>query len=139
MITQWRERLMVSSLTLRSRKYDSGKLIWLGVLLGFLTLLGIFYTMPFVYALSTSLKANYQLSDRDGVVFPKTQATFNYHDQELKLYYVTVNGVKRQLAVLNPLRNHVMLIDPSNPEAAPIILPVNIVTLERVMSVDLHP
>jgi multiple sugar transport system permease protein len=137
-LTQWSERIKFRTYKPNSRKHDSWKLIGIGALFGFLTVLALFYLMPFLWAFTTSLKANHQLGDRDSVLIPKTQATFNYHGQNLKLYYVNSDGIRRQLAVLDPLRDHVKFIDPANPEEAPIILAVRIITLERVMSIEPH-
>jgi multiple sugar transport system permease protein len=110
--------------------------------------LGIFL-IPFLYMILTSLKTHLQMTELGAPLYPAAVATYSdtgantnsytlkvhrgaqygdfvvnmkdYAGQQLDVYTVTINGVKRNLALLKGFQTDAIFMDPANPKAAPIV------------------
>jgi multiple sugar transport system permease protein len=79
------------------------------------------YLFPMLFMLSTALMPASQTGDRHAPPYPAEQVRFDYQGQHLLIYNVPIDGETRQLAMLEAGRQESIFIDPSNPEAEPVI------------------
>jgi multiple sugar transport system permease protein len=109
---------------------------------GIATILLMGYLLPFVYMALTSVKTRDQIvASAKGSVLPMEQATFVYEGEEdpLLIYKVPLaDGTERELALLQPGRKDSTFIDPSNPDAEPIVWEGAWRTLDGVQSISPH-
>jgi multiple sugar transport system permease protein len=114
---------------------------WIGIgsLLALMTLLAIIFLSPLMFVVTSSLKSSEQMADPSRPVLPMSPETFAYQGAELPLYNVPIDGVTRQLALLQSRRSGSTFIDPANPDAGIIESPLRAAALTRVMRVDPNP
>jgi multiple sugar transport system permease protein len=119
-------------------KHDSRTLIGTGTVLALMTLVVVTFIAPFGFIATTSVKNVDQLALPESPVLPMTPRIFSYNGEALYIYRVPVDGVTRELALLQTRRSGSTFIDPDNPTAEPITVPMRAATLERVMDFDPH-
>jgi multiple sugar transport system permease protein len=79
------------------------------------------FLMPLGYMALTSLKDQTQMADPAAPLYPASPRTFTYEGQELQIYAVPIDGVVRELAIVQKGRESSEMIDPSNPGAGTFI------------------
>lgn len=93
--------------------------------IGTVTLIGLMvlsvFLMPLAYMSITAFKSYDQIIDAGSQIFPMKHKIFNYQGQDYPVYKVpTDNGIK-ELIVLEKIRDANVMLDPNNPNGAPII------------------
>src|SRR4051812_7270948 len=78
----------------------ASRLIAMGSLIAFVTLIALIYVSPFFYMLTTSFKSADQLADPNQPFLPETAVTIEYNGKTLPLYLVPVDGQTKKLALL---------------------------------------
>jgi len=82
----------------------------------------VIFLSPFLYMVFTALKSPDQLVAQGSPIFPATAGTYTYQGQALDVYQVPMpDGTMRSLALLKPGRQESTFIDPTNPDAPPIV------------------
>ena len=80
------------------------------------------FLSPFAYMVVTSLKDREMLSRPKGPIWPAKEATYVYEGKEYPIMSVpTEDGQVHEWALVKKGREESQFIDPSNPEAGPII------------------
>ena len=75
------------------------------------------FLMPLAYMVMTSLKDQAQVADPSAPLYPASPRTFTYEGESLQLYAVPIDGVVRELAIVQKGRESSLMIDPANPAA----------------------
>ena len=75
------------------------------------------FLMPLAYMALTSLKDQTQVADPAAPLYPASARTFSYEGEALPIYAVPVDGVVRELAIVQKGRESSVMIDPANPAA----------------------
>lgn len=96
------------------RLWDGSGTLLLNLFAGLLLL---FYLLPMVYMVFTSLMESDQLGDRFAPPYPARQQSFEYQGEQLLVYQVPVAGETHNLALVTPGRTSSQFIDPQHPEA----------------------
>jgi multiple sugar transport system permease protein len=78
------------------------------------------FLSPMLRSVAYALKSTDQITQDGSPVYPADPLTFSYQGEELPILLVPIDGVIRQMALLEPLRKQSTFIDPANPAAAPI-------------------
>jgi multiple sugar transport system permease protein len=73
--------------------------------------------MPLAYMAMTSLKDQAQVADPAAPLYPASPRTFAHEGQELPIYAVPIDGVTRELAIVQKGRESSVMIDPADPAA----------------------
>ena len=79
------------------------------------------FLMPLAYMALTSLKDQAQVADPAAPLYPATARTFTYEGVALPIYAVPVDGVVRELAIVQKGRESSVMIDPANPAAGTFV------------------
>jgi multiple sugar transport system permease protein len=79
------------------------------------------FLSPLVRSALTSLKTPAQLGEIGAPLLPSTPRAFSWQGEEYEVYLVPIDGVERELALVEPGRTKSEFIDPANPEAGPIV------------------
>ena len=72
-------------------------------------------------AIAYSIKSTDQITQAGSPLYPADPLTFSYQGEDLTVYPVPIDGVVRELALLEPGRKQSTFIDPAAPDAAPIV------------------
>ncbi|MBI1280995.1 MAG: ABC transporter permease subunit [Anaerolineaceae bacterium] len=115
------------------------RLIGMGSLIAFVTLIALIYISPFFYMVTTSFKSADQLADPNQPFLPETAVTIDYNGKTLPLYLVPVDGQTKQLALLQAKRSSSDFIDPADLSAPPVNLPLRAAALQQVKTFDPQP
>jgi multiple sugar transport system permease protein len=104
---------------------------------GIATLILITFLMPLGYMFTTGLKSNEQMSDPNApVLWPFSQAPFDFEGELLPIYQVPTDSGMRELAAVKKTRAETTFIDPANPAAGAILWQGNWRTLDPVYFPD---
>ncbi len=77
------------------------------------------FLMPLAYMTLTALKDQSQAADPAAPLYPASPRLFDYDGQALPIYSVPVDGVVRELAILEKGRESSVMIDPADIAAGP--------------------
>jgi multiple sugar transport system permease protein len=75
------------------------------------------FLMPLAYMAMTSLKDQAQVADPAAPLYPASPRTFTYEGTALPLYEVPIDGVVRELAIVQKGRESSVMVDPADPAA----------------------
>ncbi len=75
------------------------------------------FLSPMLRSVAYALKSTDQITQDGSPVYPADPLTFSYQGKELPILLVPIDGVLRQMALLEPLRKQSTFIDPANPAA----------------------
>ena len=75
------------------------------------------FLTPLAYMVLTSLKDQTQLADGSAPLYPATQRTFVHDGEPLPVYTIEIDGLTRELAIVEKGRESSVLIDPADPGA----------------------
>ncbi|HEX7346367.1 MAG TPA: carbohydrate ABC transporter permease [Candidatus Limnocylindrales bacterium] len=75
------------------------------------------FLMPLAYMALTSLKDQAQVADPGAPLYPASPRTFSYEGVALPIYAVPVDGVVRELAIVEKGRESSLMVDPADPAA----------------------
>jgi multiple sugar transport system permease protein len=75
------------------------------------------FLMPLAYMALTSLKDQAQVADPGAPLYPASPRTFDYEGQALQIYAVPIDGVVRELAIVQRGRESSLMVDPANAAA----------------------
>lgn len=105
-----------------------------GMVTLFTLMLTTAFLMPFAYGTLTAFKDKEQIvRSADGPILPVDPATFAYEGEMLEIFVVPFeDGTTRELAMLARTRSSATFIDPTNPDAEPIIWEGRPASLEPV-------
>jgi len=78
------------------------------------------YLMPLVYMVTTSFQQPSQISTPGAPPYPATPKTGTYEGQEYPIYTVPIDGVSRQLMLVEAGRESSVFVDPADPTATKI-------------------
>ncbi len=126
------------------------KFISAGLVLAILSAIAVILCAPYLYLITTSLKSTQQLSDNTSPLLPSEAVTYTYQGpdlpdynvikgQQLDLYNVPIDGQTRSLALLQPLRESAIFLDPDHPDAPPITWDGHVRALNKVYTLSFHP
>jgi multiple sugar transport system permease protein len=90
------------------------------------------FLSPLVRALTISLKTPDQISQPNSPVWPADPATFRFEGQDYELFKVPIDGVTREMALVNRGRTESEFLDPANPGAGLVTVDGSWRRLERV-------
>ncbi len=79
------------------------------------------FLMPLAYMALTSLKDQAQVADPAAPLYPASARTFTYEGEALQLYAVPIDGVLRELAIVQKGRELSEMIDPADMAAGTFI------------------
>ena len=79
------------------------------------------FLMPLAYMTLTSLKDQSQVADPGAPLYPASPQVFEYEGEELPIYAVPIDGVTRQLAIVEKGRESSVMIDPTDPGAGTFV------------------
>ena len=97
------------------------------------------FLSPMLRSISYSLKSIDQITQAHSPLYPADPVTFAFGGEDLPIMNVPMpDGTIRQLALLEPLRRQSTFIDPSAPDAAPIVWQGSWRTLEPVWQFAPH-
>lgn len=113
---------------------DARKLAVTGVLLGTLTFIAIVFLMPLFFMITTALKTPEQLANNN--MLPMSVATWQYEGKSLGMYNVPIDGQVKQLALVSSTRSKSVFLNPADPTAPAIELPIRKAELTPVMRFD---
>ncbi len=117
-----------SDLDSRSKRFLGGAGITL-----FVTILLVGFLLPLVFMGVTSLKTEDQLANQE--ILPKSPVVAEIGGEEYELYEVPIDGVTRELALVQPGRQSSVFVDPSAPDVE-IVYEGTWRTLEPVYDLD---
>jgi multiple sugar transport system permease protein len=94
----------------------------LKAILSLLTLLLLMvYLAPLANMFFVSLRNQTNLSQtQDSTIFPTMPKVFNYKGTDYNIHMVTIDGVTKEMAILEKTRVKATFVDPANPDAAPV-------------------
>ena len=75
------------------------------------------FLMPLAYMAMTSLKDQAQVADPAAPLYPASPRTFTYEGVALPIYAVPIDGVVRELAIVQKGRESSVMVDPADPAA----------------------
>ena len=75
------------------------------------------FLMPLAYMAMTSLKDQAQVADPAAPLYPASARTFTYEGANLPIYSVPMDGVVRELAIVEKARESSVMVDPADPAA----------------------
>ncbi len=75
------------------------------------------FLMPLAYMAMTSLKDQAQVADPAAPLYPASPRTFTYEGVALPIYAVPIDGVVRELAIVEKGRESSLMVDPADPAA----------------------
>ncbi len=75
------------------------------------------FLMPLAYMAMTSLKDQAQVADPAAPLYPASPRTFEYEGVALPIYAVPIDGVVRELAIVQKGRESSVMVDPADPAA----------------------
>jgi multiple sugar transport system permease protein len=75
------------------------------------------FLMPFVDMTLTSIKSDSQVKEDGGAIFPQEPRTYTYQGTAYPIYIVTIDGVSKEMALVNKRRKDSDFVDPANPAA----------------------
>ncbi|HEY7702225.1 MAG TPA: carbohydrate ABC transporter permease [Candidatus Limnocylindrales bacterium] len=75
------------------------------------------FLMPLAYMTVTSLKDQSQVADPAAPLYPASPRTFTYEGEALQIYAVPIDGVIRELAIVQKGRESSVMVDPADPAA----------------------
>jgi multiple sugar transport system permease protein len=90
------------------------------------------FLSPMLRSTTVAIKSHDQLSLSGSPLYPADPATFTYQGEDLELFQVPIDGSVRELAMLKPGRQQSTFVDPTAPDAAPIVWDGAWRTLDRV-------
>jgi multiple sugar transport system permease protein len=97
------------------------------------------FLSPLLRSITYSLKTTEQITQAHAPLYPADQVTVAYQGKELPLYSVPLpDGTTKILALLEPLRKQSTFVDPSAPDAAPIVWQGSWRTLDPVWEFAPH-
>ena len=70
---------------------------------------------PLLYMVTTSFMQPSQIATPGAPIWPATPSTAMYEGTEYPLYTVTIDGVTRQLMLIEPGRESSIMVDPADP------------------------
>jgi multiple sugar transport system permease protein len=94
------------------------------------------FLMPLAYMAMTSLKDQAQVADPAAPLYPASPRTFTHEGEELQIYAVPIDGVVRELAIVQKGRESSVMIDPADPGAGTFVWEGRWRTLEPAYSLD---
>lgn len=94
------------------------------------------FLMPLAYMAMTSLKDQAQVADPAAPLYPASPRTFEYEGKELQMYAVPVDGVVRELAIVQKGRESSVMVDPADPGAGTFVWEGRWRTLEPAYAFD---
>lgn len=78
---------------------------------------GLFFMVPFLWMISTSLKSNQDVSRVPPNWLPHTNRTVTVNGEDLPLYTVELDGGQHELALIKIAEGYGTFLDPANPNA----------------------
>jgi multiple sugar transport system permease protein len=114
----WRRRRTAATSRPPRQRGDTGR-SFLVTLVAVLFLAA--FLSPLLRAATTAIKTTDQISQPGAPLLPSDPMAFEYDGRVLDVYNVPIDGVTRQLALLEPGRSESRFIDPARPEAGPIV------------------
>jgi multiple sugar transport system permease protein len=75
------------------------------------------FLMPLAYMAMTSLKDQAQVADPAAPLYPASPRTFTFEGTALPIYAVPIDGVVRELAIVEKGRESSVMVDPADPAA----------------------
>jgi multiple sugar transport system permease protein len=78
------------------------------------------YLLPLLYMVTTSLQQPTQRSTPGAPIYPAVPLTATYQGAQYPLYEVTIDGVTRNLMLVEKGRESSTMVDPADPSATPI-------------------
>ncbi|HEY9379059.1 MAG TPA: carbohydrate ABC transporter permease [Jiangellaceae bacterium] len=79
------------------------------------------FLMPLAYMTLTAFKDQSQVADPGAPLYPASPQVFDYEGAELPIYAVPIDGVTRQLAIVEKGRESSVMIDPTDPGAGTFV------------------
>src|SRR5688572_8254692 len=79
------------------------------------------FLMPLAYMTLTAFKDQSQVADPGAPLYPASPQVFDYEGAELPIYAVPIDGVTRQLAIVEKGRESAVMIDPTDPGAGTFV------------------
>jgi multiple sugar transport system permease protein len=83
--------------------------------------IAIAFLSPLAYSALTSLKTPEQVTQPNSPLLPSDPATFDFEGKTYDVYYVPVDGVTRELALVKKGRQQSEFVDPKDPAAGRIV------------------
>jgi len=96
------------------------------------------FLSPMLRAATVSIKNQDQLSLSGSPLLPSDPVTFPYQGKDLPLFKVPIDGTVKELALLEPGRQHSTFVDPAAPDGPPIEWQGSWRTLEHVFVLAPH-
>jgi multiple sugar transport system permease protein len=79
------------------------------------------YLLPLLFMITTSLQQPNQRAIQGSPFYPAAQLTATYQGQEYPLYAVSIDGVTRNLMLIEKGRESSVFVDPADASATPIV------------------
>jgi multiple sugar transport system permease protein len=96
------------------------------------------FLSPMLRSVSYALKSTDQITQDGSPLYPADPVTFSYQGKDLPILLVPIDGVTRQLALLEAGRKKSTFIDPASPAAGPIAWVGSWRTLDHVWTPAPH-